>query len=278
MGEAYIGLLPAILAGITILPLYYLVNKFPEENPIRSTVLACFGGVTLFFITLIFPLQFQKEWLTISWALEGVALLWLFRRINHEGLRLWGSGLLIVSFARLALNPTVFFYYSRSGTPIFNWYLYSFGLVAGCLFVAGWLVDRPPDSLARRYGKSWFPGLGAVLLFLLLNIEIADYFSEGIRIIFNFSASLTQDMTYSLTWALFALIVLVVGLIIESRAARLGSLGLFLLTIFKVFLHDLWQLGQLYRVASLIGLAVVLIFVSFLYQKYLSGELAKNET
>jgi uncharacterized membrane protein len=150
--------------------------------------------------------------------------------------------------------------------------------VAGCLFVAGWLVDRPPDSLSRRYGKSWFPGLGTVLLFLLLNVEIADYFSQGTSITFNFSASLTQDMTYSLAWTLFALIVLVVGLIIKSRATRLGSLGLFLLTIFKVFLHDLWQLGQLYRVASLIGLAVVLILVSFLYQKYLSGELAKNET
>lgn len=35
---------------------------------------------------------------------------------------------------------------------------------------------------------------------------------------------------------------------------------------------DLWKLGQLYRVASLIGLAVVLILVSFLYQRFLTDE------
>ncbi len=36
---------------------------------------------------------------------------------------------------------------------------------------------------------------------------------------------------------------------------------------FKIFFMDLWWLGQFYRVASFIGLAAVLILVSFLYQK-----------
>jgi len=49
--------------------------------------------------------------------------------------------------------------------------------------------------------------------------------------------------------------------------------ALLTVTIFKVFLHDLWRLGQLFRVASFVGLAIVLILVSFLYQKFLG----KNE-
>ena len=36
----------------------------------------------------------------------------------------------------------------------------------------------------------------------------------------------------------------------------------------KVFLHDLNALQDLYRVGSLVGLAVSLIFVSLLYQRF----------
>ena len=43
-------------------------------------------------------------------------------------------------------------------------------------------------------------------------------------------------------------------------------------TTFKIFFMDLWRLGQLYRVASFVGLAAVLILVSFLYQRFMTGK------
>ena len=43
---------------------------------------------------------------------------------------------------------------------------------------------------------------------------------------------------------------------------------LFLLTIAKVFLFDLGKLDGLHRVASLAGLALTLIAVSLLYQRF----------
>ena len=114
-------------------------------------------------------------------------------------------------------------------------------------------------------------GLGAVLAFLLLNIEIADYYSTGRTITFNFSGSFAQDLTYSLAWSLFAFVLLIIGIQWRNIGSRYGSLVLLSFTILKVFLHDLWRLGQLYRVGSIIGLAAVLILVSFLYQRYLKG-------
>jgi uncharacterized membrane protein len=112
----------------------------------------------------------------------------------------------------------------------------------------------------------------------LLNIEIADYFSLGDHLTFEFSGNFARDMSYSLAWALFAFLLLLVGVWARSRAARFGSLGLLLLAAVKVFLHDLWRLGQLYRVVSLVGLAVFLIVVSFLYQRYLSGTTEENSS
>lgn len=52
--------------------------------------------------------------------------------------------------------------------------------------------------------------------------------------------------------------------------ARQAVLILILVTSAKIFLKDLWDLGQLYRVASFIGLAAVLMLVSYLYQRFLA--------
>ena len=41
-----------------------------------------------------------------------------------------------------------------------------------------------------------------------------------------------------------------------------------MVTVAKVFLYDLGELEDLYRVASLLGLAVSLILVSFAYQRF----------
>ncbi|HTA95148.1 MAG TPA: DUF2339 domain-containing protein, partial [Verrucomicrobiae bacterium] len=114
------GLLPAAFAIPGLLSLVAVLKKTSEENKSRMAQLAWFGGVALFFITLIFPIQFDRQWITIGWALEGAALLWLFHRVPHPGLRLTGVGLLIAAFLRLAFNPAVLDYHARAAIPIFN--------------------------------------------------------------------------------------------------------------------------------------------------------------
>ena len=53
-----------------------------------------------------------------------------------------------------------------------------------------------------------------------------------------------------------------------SGALRWSSLVLLLVTLAKVFLLDLGHLTGLYRVGSLAGLALSLILVSLLYQRF----------
>jgi uncharacterized membrane protein len=99
-------------------------------------------------------------------------------------------------------------------------------------------------------------------------VEIADAYSTGNTIGFHMGASLGEDMTYSLGWGVFALVTLVLGMWLRSYGARMCAIGVLLLTIGKVFLHDLWALGALYRVGSMVGLAVALLLVSFLTQRF----------
>ncbi|MBF0501067.1 MAG: DUF2339 domain-containing protein [Candidatus Riflebacteria bacterium] len=269
-GKSFIGLLPALMAVPALMGLKKLIHTIPESSPLRTTLLALFGGVALFFITFIFPVQFDREWLTVGWALEGAALIWLFRRVPHDGLKILGSALLLIAFIRLGLNEEVFSYYTRSGTPLFNWFLYAYTTVAASLIAGGYFLEPQRDRLLDWRLPPIFYALAGLLLFMLLNTEIADYFSTGTIITFDvFSEDLGRSMTYSLGWSLFALGLLVVGIRTGTSGAIQCSLGLLIVTIAKVFLYDLWRLSGLYKVASLIGLAGALMLVSFLYQHFL---------
>ncbi len=268
------GLLPAAFAIPTLLAVVTLVKSTPPSSSARNSQLAWFGGVALFFITLIFPIQFDRQWITIGWALEGAALCWLYHRVVHPGLRIVGVALLAVAFARLALNPAVLDYHPRGATAIFNWFLYAYSVFAACLFAAARLLAPPRNLVLGVSVPPLLATLGTVLAFLLVNIEIADYFTApGAAVVtLSFSGNLARDMSYSIAWAFFALLLVIVGIGKKSAAIRWAGLGLLGITLAKFFLHDLSQLSQLYRIAALIIVAIVAMLASFLYQRFLSAD------
>ena len=270
--NSVMGLLPAAFAVPALLSLAAILKTIPAVTRSRMAQLAWFGGVALFFITLIFPVQFDRQWITIGWALEGAALLWLFQRVPHPGLRLTGVGLLIAAFVRLAFNPAVLEYHPRAATPIFNWYLYTYGLVTAALFVSMRLLAPPRHRVLKSNAPAILGSLGTVLAFLLLNIEIADYFSApGSTLTFQFSGDFARDMTYSIAWAAFALALLVYGIAKMVPFARYAAMALLCVTLLKLFFHDLARLGQLYRIGAFVGVAVIAMLASFAYQKFFSA-------
>jgi len=269
-----LGLVPAVLAVPALIGLIVLVRTVSAEQPTRNTLLAWFGGVALFFVTVIFPIQLDRQWLTVSWALEGLALLWLIHRVPHPGLKWVGTGLLVTAFVRLALNPAVLEYHVRSATPILNWYLYTYGITVICLFGGARLLAPPRQQVLGINAQAALATLGTILAFLLLNFEIADFFTKpGARsLTFEFSGDFTRDMTYSIAWALFALVLLVAGIGKKLRAVRYAGLALIGVTLLKLFFHDLSQLGQLQRIGAFVGVAVILLVASFLYQRFVAAE------
>lgn len=264
------GLLPVALALPALASLIAVLRTTPADHPLRLGRLAWFGGTALFFITLVFPIQFDRQWITLGWALEGAALLWLFHRLPHPGLRLTGVALLTAAFVRLALNPAVLSYHTRGDAPIFNWYLYAYGVTTLALFVGARLLTPPRDRVLGSSAPALLNTLGVVLLFLLVNIEIADFFSPSASTLtFQFSGNLARDMTYTIAWALFALALLVAGIWKRQRPARYAALALLSVALLKLFFHDLANLGQLYRIGALVAVAVIAMAASFLYQRFL---------
>jgi uncharacterized membrane protein len=275
----FMGLLPVAFAVPAITAFLAVRRLHAPENPARLAQMAWFGGVALLFVTLIFPVQFDKQWLTVAWGIEGAALCWLFIHVPHPGLRLVGAGLLSVSFARLALNPGVLDYHVRGAVPVWNWQLYAYGLVALSQFLAAWWLVPPRHLMNGINLRAVFAGLGGTLLFLLLNIEIADAFTpEGCRAIaFEFSGNFARDMTYSIAWGLFALALLLIGFAMRTRATRYVGIGLLAATLLKLFLHDLANIGSGYRIGALMAVALIALAASFLYQRFLDRSGSADE-
>lgn len=232
----------------------------------RSTA----GGLALAFITILFPYQFDLAWLSIAWALEAAALCWLFTRLPHDGLRLAGFGLAITAFLQFLMLMFVLDYQRVPlAMPMWLWLFVSFGTGGATLIAAGgWL--KPPHHVWRGTPlRAPLFILGGILLFLLLNLEIANAFiPPGTRRLeIKFGGSFARDMSYSIAWSLFALALVIIGFWKQNAGARYAGVGLLLITLAKLFLHDLDQVGSIYRIAAFLIVAVITLGASFLYQR-----------
>lgn len=266
--------IPGVLSLLCALPplggLVLLLRWIPADAPFRLNRLAWFAGVALFFVALVFPLQFQKHWITIGWALEGAALLWLFHRLPHPGLRLAGVALLLAVFLRLTVNPAIFDYAPRGERPILNWILYTYGVAAAACFAGMRLLAPPRQSVLGLDARMLAATMGTVLAFVLMNLQIADYFAPaGSALHLSFGGNLPRDMSYTIAWSLFALALLMIGISRGIRAARYAAIALLGVALLKLFIHDLANLDQLYRVAAFIAVAVIAFAASFLFQRFL---------
>jgi uncharacterized membrane protein len=61
---------------------------------------------------------------------------------------------------------------------------------------------------------------------------------------------------------------MVVGIWRRRAGLRLVAMVLFGVTILKIFFYDLSFLQTLYRIFSFIGLGLILLAMSYLYQRY----------
>ncbi len=159
-GEAAIGLLPVLLGAIALGAAYGSRDLWAVGDTRRRSNLAWFGAVALGMLSVAIPLQLDKEWITIGWALEGLAVVALWRGLDHPGLKYFGLALLGVVTVRLVANPAVLGYYPRSGWPVLNWLMYTYLVPAAALLGAGSTLGKLERERAREWeGPLYAKGL-----------------------------------------------------------------------------------------------------------------------
>lgn len=116
-------------------------------------------------------------------------------------------------------------------------------------------------------------------IFSLLSGEASDFWHSRIMSLYTLPQGDTtllrirdlenaKQLTISLVWLFYATVLMVLGLMRRIWAMRIAALALAGLAILKIFLYDLSDLSTPYRIGSFIGLGVVLMLVSYLYQRF----------
>ena len=196
-------------------------------------------------------------------------------------MKYFALGALGAATIRLVFNPALLHYYPRSGLPIFNWILYTYLVPVAALLGSAALLRplevsraRPRERDLYRYGRP-VAAMGVVVaaiavFFVWINLAVADWFTEGPALTLRFGRLPARDLTLSIAWTLYALGLLVAGLCWKSVGLRWISLA-FLVAMGRSSCTTWGSLRDLYRVASLVGLAVSLLVVSVLYQRFVFG-------
>ena len=77
----------------------------------------------------------------------------------------------------------------------------------------------------------------------------------------------SHKIGYPILWGVYSFVLMFVGMKVKNRDLRIISLSLFLIIILKLFIFDIRGVSEGGKIAAFIFLGVILLVVSFMYQK-----------
>ncbi len=275
-----LGLTAAILAAAAILRAGKAILNDYLEYPLAVVMVVAAAGL----LALRTGLELPVTGATWCWGAltAGLAAAAIWRRSDWLGLTA-GIALLIVA-AKWALFDTLTLWAAfgpdTAPVPVGNWQC-----LAGVLTAAGMLAYL--HALRRRLAATWDmlgPSfnrkacevvvgiLAAVMIVYAGSFEIDRYFASG-RLAWQdpFQAKQTA---YSIWWAVYATVLIILGFVRSSRPVRYLALVLFTVTLVKVFLVDMARVEAVYRILSFLCLGTLLLAGSWLYHRYFREKLA----
>ena len=226
------------------------------------------------FITIAIPVRMDAHWITIGWFVEAAVLLWVADRIHSDFLNAFAVGALVLAVVRLLFIDN--FYSTRL---IFNGRMATHAVAIAVLAILAWYGSKRNDERGRTSVALAIVALNALAL-IALSREVADYYAQqmaGMRPMpgqWNQSGwlnlrrvEISRDFTYSALWMGYGAMLMLIGFWRRSAFVRWQALLLIAVTIVKVFVYDVSQLDRGYRIVSFIVLGVLLLAISFVYQR-----------
>jgi uncharacterized membrane protein len=254
---------------------YLLLLRLPERGRLHASpavLSALHLAAAVVFLTIAIPLKAHGRWLTIGWLVEGAALVWVATRVRPVLLRVLAVLCLVLGVtALITVNP------AASTTPILNERFGTYCVAIAAFAFVAWLAWNARTDADPEYALQWpqVAGVSALLvnalILLAVGLEIHGYWWSlrwtGGDWQQEANYRMYAQFTYSAWFMLFGAILLGMGVWRRSAFLRWQALVLLAVSIGKVFLVDVSELSQGYRIVSFLGLGALLLAVSFVYQK-----------
>jgi uncharacterized membrane protein len=214
-----------------------------------------------------------------TWTIYSIPFTWAGLTAKRSTLIVAGLVALLFAVTLVTIRGAAF-HPMEIYRPGINSRVAAFLVVLCAMAVHSALID------SYRTVREWLPdvrsylGLAAgVAFFSLLTGETRDLFEKmlanqphagapGFDAVEILRLQNLQQLAISGAWLAYSAALLAVGIYKKSKGLRFFSIGLFGLTILKIFIYDLSFLETLYRIFSFIGLGLILLAVSYAYQRY----------
>lgn len=224
------------------------------------------------FITIAIPIRLDQHWITIGWFVEAAILLYVAKRIDSEVLNAFALCGIALGVARL-----LFFDDFYSTQLIFNARMATYAVAIAVLAVLAKFASERQDDAAKLVSGIAIISLN-ILALVAFTHEITDYYArqfiQPIRGVWGYgdiqriqANRISRDFAYSALWMLYGAGLMIVGFWRRTAFVRWQALVLIAATIAKVFIYDLSELDRVYRILSFIALGILLLAVSFVYQR-----------
>jgi uncharacterized membrane protein len=243
-----------------------------RRTPAARLIIAAYAAVSVILTVIATFVALEQRWIMPALAAEMAALGWIGLRLDFPVLRrgAYLIGLLVLfrffDDIVLCLEPFERF------IPIYNGrFLVCAAAVAGFYALMSFISRyRNKLDINERYILEITFIITQALSLALLSAEVHDFFrfrSPG-QILDWGSSHYAYQMSLSVLWALYASLLTGVGIFKRLRGARVLGILLLGATILKVFLIDLSSLQTFYRIISFIVLGLLLLAVSYGYNRY----------
>ena len=151
--------------------------------------------------------------------------------------------------------------------PFFFLHFLLAGLLGFCIYIFNQLAK---NIFSQEKNHIWIKWITVILIVYLLSAELNHIltwiiYSPG-RIIDSINKQIYKA-GYTVLWGIISFVLMQQGMKRKDRIIRIISLSLFFVTILKLFLFDIKGISEGGKIAAFISLGVLLLVVSFMYQR-----------
>ncbi|MFC4635574.1 DUF2339 domain-containing protein [Dokdonia ponticola] len=142
----------------------------------------------------------------------------------------------------------------------------SFMFLALAIFLSYQLIRQ--DSIKKKIHIP-FEILFHITILWVLSSELIHWMDMG-------ASEQSYKLGLSILWGVYALFLIGLGIWKKKQYLRIGAITLFGITLIKLFVYDIAHLNTISKTIVFVSLGVLLLIISFLYNKYKST--ITNET
>ena len=283
------------------------IRASEEKQPATISKIMSFAipGIFLFVLFSSFYLEIEHYWDRLFQASEIAAISedsFGFPEYNYD-LRDFGK-IWLLNYSLLFIAALAFANIGKIKNRLLGIVTLSFGLLAVLVFLTAGLytlselresyIDR---ALSEFYETTFFNvGIRYVvmaffgfMLFAIYKLGRQEFIKSDVKIPFEIILHLSilwiassellnwthlagSNQSYklglSILWGLYSLLLIILGIWKNKKYLRIGAIVLFGITLVKLFFYDIASLSTIAKTIVFVSLGILLLIISFLYNKY----------